>query len=54
MRWLDDVTDTMNMNLDKLWEMVREMEALCVESMGLQRVGHKTTTKKQFITTFLS
>ena len=27
MRWLDDIIDTMNMNLGKLWEMVRDMEA---------------------------
>ena len=30
MRWLDGITDTMTMNLGKIWEMVREMEALCV------------------------
>ena len=27
MRWLDGITDAMNMNLGKLWEMVREREA---------------------------
>ena len=27
MRWLDSNTDTMNMNLGKLWEMVRDREA---------------------------
>ena len=25
MRWLDGITDAMNMNLGKLWEMVREI-----------------------------
>ena len=27
MRWLDDIMDAMNMNLGKLWEMVRDREA---------------------------
>jgi len=27
MRWLNCITDAMNMNLDKLWEMVRDREA---------------------------
>ena len=27
MRWLDDITDAMDMNLGKLWEMVRNREA---------------------------
>ena len=27
MRWLDSITDAMNMNLGKLWEMGRDREA---------------------------
>ena len=28
MRWLDSITDLMDMNLGNLWEMVRDREAL--------------------------
>ena len=47
MRWLDGIHDAMNMNLGKLWEMVRHMEAGMLQSMGSQRVGHDWVNKQQ-------
>ena len=38
MRRLDSITDAMNMNLGKLWAVVRDMEACVLQSMELQRV----------------
>ena len=29
MRWLDSITDSMNMNLNSLWEMVKDREVWC-------------------------
>ena len=39
MRWLDSITDSVDMNLSKFQEMVEDREAW-LQSMGLQRVGY--------------
>ena len=46
MRWLDSITDSKDMNLSKLQEVVKDSRAGCAADCGVARVGHDLVSEQ--------